>query len=79
MLSAWVAKECNRALGRELTEVEERVHADLVRKTEVRELDACRQLKSSQLRIWTQTKDVVDTQWVLTWREAEGKTTAKAR
>ena len=28
VLSAWVAEECNRVAGQELTEVEDRVHAN---------------------------------------------------
>ena len=40
VLSAWVAEERNRVMGRELTEAEERVHADLLRMAQVRELEA---------------------------------------
>ena len=40
VLSPWVADERNRVLGQELTESEERAHADLALKEKVRELEA---------------------------------------
>ena len=36
----WVADECNRVLGQELTEAGEREHANLARKAKERELGA---------------------------------------
>ena len=44
-LSASLAGECNRVLRWELPEGAERVHADLVRKPEEREFDACKQFQ----------------------------------
>ena len=31
------------------------------------------------MQVGTQTEDVVETRWVLTWREVEGKKTVKVR
>ena len=39
-LSPWVADECNRALGGELSLGEEQLHSDLVREGKLRELAA---------------------------------------
>ena len=33
----------------------------------------------SPVRVGTQTKDVVDTRWVLSWKEVDGGETVKAR
>ena len=73
LLSAWVAEERNRILGQELTEVEERAHADLARMAIEWELESWEQFKAPPLvKMETQSKDLVDTRWVLTWREADG-------
>ena len=39
-ISVWVADECNRALGQELYQEEERLHAELVQGGKRRELEA---------------------------------------
>ena len=39
-ISAWVAGECNRTLGQELSREEEEVHADLANEGKRRELAA---------------------------------------
>ena len=67
VLSAGVAEERNRELGQELVGVEERVHSDLMRRAEERELDTWKQFRGfSPVPMGAQAKDVVDTQWVLT-------------
>ena len=43
-ISAWVADGCNRALGQRLSLDYEKLHADLVREGELRELAAWEQL-----------------------------------
>ena len=45
VLAASVAEECNRIFGQDLTEVEERAHANLARKATERALEAREQLK----------------------------------
>ena len=45
VLSAWAAEECNRVSRRKLTVVEERVHADLVKRAKERLLDGWKQFK----------------------------------
>ena len=65
-LSAWVAEECNRVLGRELTEEEERLHADLLNKAKKRELDTLIQFKVfPPLKTGAQTRELVGTRWAL--------------
>ena len=55
------------------------MHADLVRGAKERELGAWKQFKVfSLVQMGAQIKDVVDTRWVLTWKEVEGKKTALA-
>ena len=79
-LSAWVAQEGNRVSEQELTGVAERVHADLARKVEERELEARGQFKvSSPEELGAQSKDLVSTRWVLTWMEVDGVDTAQAQ
>ena len=80
VLSAWVAEECNRVSTRKLTEVEERVHADLARKAKERELEARDQFKVSPfVKMGTQPKEMVDARRVLVWKEVDGVKTARAR
>ena len=80
VLSAWGAGGRDRVLGQELAGEEERAQTDLVTKAKERELDAWERLKVySPVHVGTQAKDVVDTRWVLTWKEVGGKKTEKAR
>ena len=80
MLSAWVAEERNRISGQELTEGEERAFSDLVKKAKERELEAWEQLRVfSPIQPGTQQENLVDTRWVLAWKEVDGVKTAKAR
>ena len=75
-----VAAECNRVVVQELTGVEERVHADLLRMAKEPELDSWRQFEVfSPAPMGAQTEDVVDTRWALSWKEVEGKRAATAR
>ena len=64
---ARVAEERNRVWAQELTEVEERVRAELARKAKGRELEAWGQVKiSSPVESGTQSEEMVDTRWALT-------------
>ena len=79
-LTAWVAAQCDRPLGQELSA--EDAHRF------VKEVDAA---KRHELEAWGKfevllpvlgtkvTKDIVDTRWVLTWKALGGKRTANAR
>ena len=80
VLSAWVAHECSRVSGQELTEEAERWHADPAREAKERKLVAWKQFKVLMpVKMDSQSKDVVDTRWALTWREAGGAKTVRAR
>ena len=80
VLSAWVAEERNRISGQALTEVEERAHADLVRKANQGELEPWGQRKVfSPGRMGTQPKDMVDARWAPKWSKVDGANTVKAR
>ena len=64
----------------ELTESEGRTFSDLVNKAKVRELGAREPFRVfSPAQPGTQSKDLVDTRWVLTRKEVEGEKTVKAR
>ena len=79
-ISACVAEECDRVLWQELAEVAGRLHADCARKAKERELDVWKQLKVlSPVRRSSQSTDVADARWALTWKEVEGVKAAKAR
>ena len=63
-----------------MAEEAERVHADLARKAKDRELHARKQFKVfSAVEMSSQSKDIVNTRWELTWQEVEGSKTVKAR
>ena len=79
-MSARVAEECNRILGQELTEDGERSLGHLACKAKVRELAVWEQFKVfSPGRLGTQSKDLVDLRWALTWEDVDGEKTVKAR
>ena len=60
--------------------MEDRAHADLVRKPTGRVLEAWRQFKVFlPVKMGAQTEDVADTRRALTWEEVEGQRTGKAR
>ena len=80
MSSARVAEGRNRILRQELTESEESAHAGHVLMASVGELGAREQFKGfSLVRMGAESRDLVDTRWVLTWKGADGVKTAKAR
>ena len=80
VLSARVAGECNRVLGQEFAEVEERVRAGLARRTRVSELGTWGQFKvPPPAKMGTQSEEMADTRWVWAWKEVDGVTTVKAR
>ena len=79
-LTAWVAQICGRPSNQELSVDEERRFATEVEAAKNRELDAWGKFQVfSPVPFGTVTKDVVDTRWVLTWKDLEGKRTVKAR
>ena len=79
-LTAWVAAQCERPLGQELSSVDELRLAKEVEAAKCRELDAwCKFQVSSPVPRTTVTKDVVETRWVLLWKALEGKRTVQAR
>ena len=78
--TAWVAQICERPSGQELSVDEERRFAAEVDAAKTRELDAWGKFQVfSPVLSGKVTKDVVDTRWVLTWKDLEGKRTVKAR
>ena len=78
--TAKAADECNRILGQELPQEEERLYAKDVLAAKTRELDARTQFKVyNPLEPGKGTEEVVGTRWVLTWKMVEGAKTAKAR
>ena len=80
VLSAWVAEERNRVSGQESTEMAERAQAEPVLKAVEGEVDAWKQFKVYlPAQMGTQTEDVVDTRWPLSWKEVDGKKTVRAR
>ena len=63
-----------------MAEDEERAFGDLVYKAKVRELKAREQVEvSSQEKMRTQPNDLVETRWVLTWKEVDGWKAAESR
>ena len=74
VLSARLAKERNRILRQESPEGEKRTLSDHVTKAKVKELEAWEYFRVfSAVQPGTQPKDLVDTRWVLTWKEARGE------
>ena len=79
-LSAWVAEERNHISEQESTEREERIFANLAHKAKVRGLDARERFRFSPTeKSGTQGANLVDTRWVLTWKEFDSGKTVKAR
>ena len=79
-LTAWVAAQCERPLGQELSSVDEQRFVKEVEAAKCRGLDAwCKFQVFSPVPQTKVTKDVVETRWVLTWKALEGKRTLKAR
>ena len=79
-LAAWVATQCERHLGQELSSVDELRFAKEVEAAKCRQLDAwCKFQVFSPVPQTKVTKDVVETRWVLTWKALGGKRTVKAR
>ena len=72
-LTAWVAAQCDRPLGQELSSVDEQRCAKEVEAAKCRDLDAwCKFQAFSPVPQAKVTKDVVETRWVLTWKALEG-------
>ena len=79
-ISAWVADECNRVLGQELSQEEDEMRADLAREGKRRELEAWGEFDAfSPLSACKVQKQLVDTRWALTWKMVEGRECVKAR
>ena len=66
-VSAWVADECNRALGHELSPDEEKQHAELVRHDKEKELDEWRKFDVYEPRKnGSVLRQIVQPRWALT-------------
>ena len=79
-LTAWAAQVCDRPLGQELSRDDEIQFAKGVRAAKKRELDAWFKFQvSSPVPQKSATRGVVETRWVLTWKDLDGKRTVKAR
>ena len=79
-LFARIAEECIRSWRKEWAKGEERTFADLAHKVTVRGLDTWEHCRVFSPAKWgTQYGDLVDTHWVLTWKEFDGEKRAKAR
>ena len=66
-MSAWVAEERNRTSGQALTESEERTFSYLVNQARAGELEEWEHFRVFSLaQPGDQSKDLVDTRWVLT-------------
>ena len=79
-ISAWVAEECKRKLGWELSEEEEQLHVDLTRDARAENPDASQQFKIPRLlTAGSNSEAVVETRWMITWEMTGGKENAKAR
>ena len=74
VFSAWVSEECDRILGQELTGREERAFSDTVQKAGAKELESWEHFRVlSPVQPGAYPKDLVDTHWVLNWKEVEGE------
>ena len=77
-LTALAAKVCERPLVQELSRDEELRFAQEVDAAKKRELDAwCKFQVSSPVPQKSATKGVVETRWVPTWKDLDGKRTVK--
>ena len=77
-ISAWVADECNRVLGKELPQEEEKRQAALVHEGKRQELEAWEKFEVFlPLHECKVQKQMVDTRWVTTWKMVGCKTCAK--
>ena len=79
-LTAWAAQVCDRPLGQELSRDDELRFAKEVDAAKNRELGArCKFQVCPPVPQKSATKGAVETRWVLTWKDLDGKRTVKAR
>ena len=79
-LSAWVAYECDRVLGQELSAQDERLFEVEVSQAKCMELEAWRNFKAfCPIGAADVRKPAIDTRRVLTWKMKDGVKSAKAR
>ena len=79
-LTAWVAAQCDRPPGQELSPDDETRFAKEAGEAKNRELDAWCKFKVFSPVLWKHVaKDIVDTRQVLTWKDVEEGRTVKAR
>ena len=79
-VTAWVADECNRVLGQELSVEEELSCKELAHEGKMRELEAWKKFKVfSSVKESDISKTVIDSRWVSTWKMVDGIKKAKAR
>ena len=73
-ISAWVADECNRISGQDLTPEEEEVHADSVEAGKLREPEEWEKFDVSPPHEACKVKkQIAQTRWVLNWKRVGGK------
>ena len=78
-LTAWVAAQCKRPLGQELSADEVARFSKEVKDAKNRELNDWSKFQVFSPLMWKRvTKDIADTPWVLTWKSAEGRRTVKS-
>ena len=79
-VSAWVADECDRALGRALSPEEEEQLAELARAAKIEDLGAWKKFDVFEpRRACNVSKQIAQTRWIPTWKIAAGRKSAKAR
>ena len=79
-ISARVANECDRVSGHELSEEERKLHADLARYAEVKELHLRQSAEVLEPFMGNNVaKASLRTRWVLTWEMMDAKKCVKAR
>ena len=79
-LAAWVAAQCERPVGQELSAAEANRFSKEVRDAKKRKLDASSKFQVFSPVLWKHVnKDIVDTRWVLTWKSVDGRRAVKAR
>ena len=73
-ISAWVADDCSRVLGQELSQVEEELHAELVAAAKLTELADWKKFGVFEPRKQQNvSKQIAQTRRVLTWKVADGR------
>ena len=79
-LAAWIAAQCGRPLGQELSSDDVNRFAAEVGAAKNRELGAWCKFQVFSPVLWKKgAKDIADTRWVLLWKSVEGRRAVKAQ